>query len=129
MKVSGMDATNNEFVRTQSIKTDTKDIKSTSPQINPAIENKIISQMTDFERKGLPVSEKVIINAIEKVNKAMTGTNRKFEYSIHEKTREVMVKVVDTDTNEVVREIPPEKILDLVAKLLEMAGLIVDERR
>jgi flagellar protein FlaG len=40
-----------------------------------------------------------------------------------------MVKVINSDTNEIIREIPPEKTLDLVAKMWEMAGIIVDERR
>jgi flagellar protein FlaG len=40
-----------------------------------------------------------------------------------------MVKVVDTETQEVIREIPSEKILDMVANILEMAGILVDERR
>jgi flagellar protein FlaG len=40
-----------------------------------------------------------------------------------------MVKVIDINTREVIREIPPEKILDMVATMLEMAGIIVDERR
>jgi flagellar protein FlaG len=37
--------------------------------------------------------------------------------------------VIDENTNEVVREIPPEKILDVMASIMELAGLIVDERR
>jgi flagellar protein FlaG len=40
-----------------------------------------------------------------------------------------MVKVLNTDTGQVIREIPPEKNLDFVAKLWEMAGILVDERR
>ena len=40
-----------------------------------------------------------------------------------------MVKVIDIETEEIVREIPSEKILDLVAMIWEMTGLIVDERR
>lgn len=88
-----------------------------------------LSQITNFEKSELPISEKVVIDAIERANRAISGANRKFEFSIHEKTKEVMVKVIDTDTNQVIREIPPEKILDLVAKMWEMAGLVVDERR
>ena len=91
--------------------------------------DKIISQITEQEMKELPISEKVIIDAIEKANRAISGVNRKFEFSIHEKTKEIMVKVIDSDTNEVIREIPPEKILDMVAKMWEMAGIMVDERR
>jgi flagellar protein FlaG len=40
-----------------------------------------------------------------------------------------MVKVIDENTGEVIREIPPKKILDMVANMLELAGLLVDERR
>lgn len=39
-----------------------------------------------------------------------------------------MVKVVNTETDEVIREIPPEKILDMVAKMWELAGIMVDEK-
>lgn len=40
-----------------------------------------------------------------------------------------MVKVINTDTDEVIRQIPNEKILDMVAKMCEMSGIMVDERR
>ena len=40
-----------------------------------------------------------------------------------------MVQVVDSDTGEIIREIPPQKILDLVAKLWELSGVFLDERR
>ena len=74
------------------------------------------------------VSENDIIQAVRQANKALEGTNRRFEYSIHEQTKTIMVKVIDTQTNEVIREIPPEKILNLIAKLWELAGIIVDEK-
>lgn len=74
------------------------------------------------------VLENDIIQAVRQANKALEGTNRRFEYSIHEQTKTIMVKVIDTQTNEVIREIPPEKILNLIAKLWELAGIIVDEK-
>lgn len=67
--------------------------------------------------------------AIEEANKKVTGFERHFKYSIHEKTNEVMVKIIDTKTNEVVKELPPEKTLDAIAKMLELAGILVDEKR
>ena len=54
---------------------------------------------------------------------------RSVRFKIHERTNEVMVKIVDADTEEVLREIPPEKLLDMFANMLELAGLLVDERR
>ncbi|MEN6313409.1 MAG: flagellar protein FlaG [Clostridiaceae bacterium] len=88
-----------------------------------------LSRMSEFDRNDLPISDKVVIEAIERANEAISVANKKFEYSIHEKTNEIMVKVIDSNTNKVIREIPPEKILDMVAKMWEMAGILVDERR
>ena len=85
--------------------------------------------LNEFERNVLPISEQVVSDALEKVNKLLAGSSRKFDISVHEETNEIMVKVIDSETNKVIREIPPEKILDMVAKLWELAGLFVDERR
>lgn len=85
-----------------------------------------LSKKTKYE---LSTDESAWIRMIERANKAITGATCNFEYSIHEGTREIMVKVIDRDTKEVIREIPPEKILDMVAKMWEMAGILVDERR
>lgn len=88
-----------------------------------------ISQMTKFDKMELPISQRVIVEALERANKAIEGSGRSFEYSVYEKTNDVMIKVIDIETNQVIREIPPQKVLDLVASLCEMAGILVDERR
>jgi len=75
-----------------------------------------------------PVDESVF-EAIEKANRFPLSRNTEIQFSVHEKTKEIMVKIVDVNTHEVVKEIPPEKILDLIGRIMEMAGLIVDERR
>ncbi|KNF09640.1 flagellar protein FlaG [Gottschalkia purinilytica] len=74
------------------------------------------------------LSDKDFMDAFEKVNKEFLTYDRRLEFSIHEGTNEVMVKVIDVHTDEVIREVPPQKILDLVAKLWEVAGLILDEK-
>ena len=90
---------------------------------------KNISQLNEYDKDNMPVSERVVIEAIQKANKAILGGNRRFEFSIHEQTNEIVVKVYNSETDELIREIPNEKILDMVAKICEMAGLFVDERR
>jgi len=47
-------------------------------------------------------------------------------FSIHEPTGRTVVRVINKDNDETVREIPPEKILDLAAKLDEMMGIMFD---
>ena len=86
-------------------------------------------QLTRTEKNALPVSEKVVLEAIEKANKGVRGANARFEYSIHKATKQIMVKVIDRDTDEEIMQIPPEKILDMIAGLWDMVGLLVDEKR
>ena len=50
------------------------------------------------------------------------------KFGIHEKTNRIVIKLVDRETQEVIKEIPPEKTLDLLAKRMELAGVLVDER-
>ncbi|KKM12434.1 flagellar protein FlaG [Clostridiales bacterium PH28_bin88] len=75
------------------------------------------------------VGEKELIEVIERANKAIQGPQTSFRFTVHEGTKAIMVRVLDSETGEVIREIPPEKILDMVAKMWELTGLFVDERR
>ena len=50
-------------------------------------------------------------------------------FGVHEATKRVTIKIVDKDTKKVVKEFPPEKTLDMIAKVWEMAGILVDEKR
>jgi flagellar protein FlaG len=77
----------------------------------------------------LTVSQEAFVKTLEKANKAVEGVQIKFEYSIHKKTGEIMVKMLNSETNEIIREIPSEKILDLVAGFQELSGVIIDEKR
>ena len=70
-----------------------------------------------------------IIDAIEKTNATIKKENQGLEFSIHEATNQIMIKVIDKDTNEVVKEIPSEKILDMLAKIIELSGEFIDEKR
>ena len=67
------------------------------------------------------------LNKTVKQASPMHHTQLSFKY--HEDTNRISITVTDSDTDEVIREIPPEKTLDMLAKAWEMAGLLVDERR
>ena len=67
------------------------------------------------------------LNKTVKQASPMHHTQLSFKY--HEDTNRISITVTDSDTDEVIREIPPEKTLDMLAKAWEMAGRLVDERR
>lgn len=103
--------------------------KEYRPIPNVQIDNEEFLPVTEAEKQQMPVSGKVLENAIEKANKALNYSKKELQLSVHPKTKDIMVKVIDSETKEVLREFPPEKILDMIAKMWEIAGLIVDERR
>lgn len=106
---------------------------STSPGIGQTKANTSGEQTTVKQREPRLVedrkfNEEDVINAIEKANKDFIVYDRRLEFSIHEKTKQIMVKIIDVSTDEVIKELPPEKVLDMVAGVLEVAGIIVDKK-
>lgn len=72
-------------------------------------------------------SNEQIKQAVEKLNKSMSNSEAVF--GIHDKTNRVTIKIIDKETKKVIKELPPEKTLDMIAKVWEMAGILVDEKR
>lgn len=99
-----------------------------------------VSVVTNVEQKGNPdskaggqqapgqqVSNEQLRKAVEQINKNISNTSAVF--GIHEETNRVTIKIVDKDTKEVIKELPPEKTLDMITKVWELAGILVDEKR
>lgn len=82
------------------------------------------------EKQGVSVSigEEQLIRNIDRAVKTLQGPETTLDISIHDKTHEIMVKVLNKETGEVIREVPPEKTLDLVAKMMELAGIMIDAK-
>ena len=73
-------------------------------------------------------SKEDVAKAVEKLNKFLKEENTYAEYSVHEKFGDIMVKIIDENTKEVIAEYPPKKILDLIAKLCELSGIAIDKK-
>ena len=79
------------------------------------------------QNKDQQLTHEQIRKAVEQLNRNLSNSEAVF--GIHEDTNRVMIKIVDKSTKEVIKELPPEKTLDMIAKVWEIAGLLVDERR
>lgn len=64
--------------------------------------------------------------AVDKLNRTAEIFNKRFHFAVHEATKRIMVKVIDNETGETLTEIPPEKVLDMIARIQETVGLLVD---
>ena len=58
-----------------------------------------------------------------------TLKNHNIEISYNEDVNRYSIKVLDADSKEVIKEIPSEKTLEMFARMLEIEGLLVDEKR
>ena len=86
-------------------------------------------EYTDLPRYKLEAEN--LHNAAETINQALKISNYHLQFNLHEKSGRYQVKVVDTNSNEVIREIPPERMLEIAADIRQMMdkllGLVVDE--
>ncbi|MEK4882528.1 MULTISPECIES: flagellar protein FlaG [Paenibacillus] len=84
--------------------------------------------LKEKQGENITVAEEQLIRTIERAVKSLQGPQTALAISIHEKTHDIIVKVLNKETGELIREVPPEKTLDLVAKMMEIAGILVDEK-
>ena len=109
--------------------------KKTAPEVNSAdvkkeptqdtaIEAKLI-QVTDADKES--VTEK-LTTAVETLNEVLETTHKASKFVLHEGLDKYYVRLVDAQTEEVIKEIPPQKLLDAFYEMQKMAGMIVDEK-
>lgn len=84
-----------------------------------------IEKNTD-EKDG--ITKKDINKAVNELNKYLKKENTYAKYDVHEKLGDIMIKIIDEETKKVIMEFPPEKILDMVAKLCEDVGIVFNKK-
>ena len=104
------------------------DVKSSVSERDAAINEASVENGSRIAvREDGQASNEQIRQSVEKINKSVSNSEAIF--GIHDATNRVMIKTVDKETKEVIKEFPPEKTLDMIAKVWEMAGIMVDEKR
>lgn len=111
---------------------DSTKVKSSEMVKKPTVSNKVASQ---------PVAEKSIIasdeqdipkekleQAIDTVNEFLHISHSSSKFVLHDGLDRYFVQLVDTQTEEVVKEIPPKKLLDAFYEMQKLLGMIVDEK-
>ena len=69
-------------------------------------------------------TQKELDDALKKINNFLKDEKTHAEYSVHKDFGTLMIKVIDDESDKVVLEIPPEKILDMVASMCRQVGLL-----
>lgn len=61
------------------------------------------------------------------MNKVSELYNRQLRFDVYEDTNKLYVQIIDENTQEVIKQIPPEEMLELSAKIQEMVGIMLDK--
>ena len=105
----------------------TPKIDKTTAEVAKASESDTRDENNQQDRENTKAENDAIKKVVENINK--NSVNSEAVFGIHEGTNRVTIKIVDKDTKKVIKELPPEKTLDMIAKVWEMAGILVDEKR
>ncbi|MCR4796843.1 MAG: flagellar protein FlaG [Lachnospiraceae bacterium] len=103
----------------------TEEVEKVASELNQTVST--VASLDAGEKEKREPSTEQIKKAVAEINKKASGTEAIF--GIHDQTNRVTIKIVDKETKDVIKELPAEKTLDLIAKAWEMAGLLVDEKR
>ena len=79
---------------------------------------------TEKSTKGL-VDKSTVEDAVIKVNEFLSPTLQTVKFSIDEETDKVVVKVIDTETQNVLRQIPVEAVLNIAKTFDRLKGMVI----
>lgn len=78
--------------------------------------------------ENFKIKEEDVKKAVDTLNKEFKDKTTYLQYEVYGKFKDLVVRVMDKNTNEVVKELPPKKIIDMVEKLCELAGMFINEK-
>ena len=109
-----------------SVTTKGSEINDSQSSDRSTTENTSVINLQDVKTKA--IREVDVKKAVDKLNVFLQDDKTHAEYEIHPIFKDVMIKIIDDKTGNVVLEIPPKRILDMIAKMCEMVGVMVDKK-
>jgi flagellar protein FlaG len=87
-----------------------------------------VSQPNEEESKEqvLITTQKAADGIAEKMNQVASVFNTSLAFSVDESTGKSVIKVMDKETEEVIRQIPPEEMLRMIGKMRYVMGMLLD---
>ncbi|MCG8633724.1 MAG: flagellar protein FlaG [Desulfobacterales bacterium] len=99
-----------------------------SPEINKPekIQSEVSPKKTEPTEKGSPpkLSREETEELVEALEDLATTIQTKLNFSINETTNDIVVKIIDKDTDTIIRQFPSEELLELQEKMIDLAGFL-----
>jgi flagellar protein FlaG len=99
--------------------------------IDKVLEKSKVKESQEDEKSSKEMTKENAQEIADNVNKMVRLVSGKLEFSVHQDTDRVVIRVIDSATKEVIREIPPENVLKANAKyrdMLHLIGFMMDEK-
>lgn len=104
-----------------------------TPPPNPlhTYKEKTSQALREIEKNSAEVHEALqagIDAALRRLQHEADIFNRKLAFSVHKDLNRIVIRIIDTETNTVIRQVPPDEILHLMEEIRKTAGLFLDKR-
>ena len=127
MKIDGIDPLVLNRIKDQTTRPEVRETERSDT------ENRIKQRNRLLEQKAAAGQEKSMLEDLEESVKKLNDTANAFQLSLrfqmHQESERWMVQVIDVVQDEIIREIPPEQVLNVVAQIQDLIGILLDARR
>ncbi|MFJ7921384.1 flagellar protein FlaG [Lysinibacillus fusiformis] len=99
-----------------------------TPNVSIETISKSLDEKTTSNGEEQGISKNKLQQVVNVVNEFLEINHSSSKFVYHEGLERYYVAIVNRDTDEVVKEIPPKKLLDAFYEMQKMVGMIVDEK-
>ncbi len=89
---------------------------------------KLVKGHVEPHEVGVKLDPARVSQAIEDMRSQFDLANHKLEYSVHESSHKIVVRISDRQSGQVIREVPDSEFLDLVSRLQDLVGFIINAK-
>lgn len=99
-----------------------------TPEVSSLTNSQPVVEKIPTSGEEQEVTKEKLQKAVDVVNEFLEINNSSSKFVYHDGLERYYVTIVNRDTDEVVKEIPPKRLLDAFYEMQKMVGMIVDEK-
>ena len=128
MRTEGVDSLSSQQLYNNNNNNSSENIRTEKIKSNNKKTNRQATSLQEKKEYNQQELEDEVRESVKDVNEIVDQVKEGLSFQIHEDTAELMVQIIDVNTDEVIKELPPEEMLDLKARIHEMVGILIDEK-
>lgn len=96
------------------------------PEVVAEVAQETRAEATNATRSGNAPPEVDVAQTVERLNQLIQNVRRELHFSVDDASGDTIIKVIDAETREVVRQIPADEVLNLAERLQTTGRLLAD---